>query len=125
MGWGATGGMYESDGECSGPGQRGGVQERSAWGVQCEHRVSEVRVKHLRMVEVEWVDSCVNGGWRTRQEYLEAPGVSQCRTVGYLLRSSRQEVIVVQSLNNYGGAADSMTIPRSSVKKIRCLEAKE
>ncbi len=79
------------------------------------------------MVEVEWVDSCVNGGWRMRQEYLDAvvSGVSHCRTVGYLLRSNRSEVIVMQSLNDHGGAADSMTIPKCSVKKIRYLEAKE
>ncbi len=77
--------------------------------------------KKLRIVEVEWVDSCVKGGWRMREEYLEGKGLSQCRTVGYLLRSDRQEVMVVQSQSNTGGVADSMTIPRRCVKKIRYL----
>ncbi len=77
------------------------------------------------MVEVEWVDSCTNSGWKSREEHLESPGVSQCRTSGYLLRANRQEVRVVQSLNDHGGAVDSIAIPRCAVKKIWYLVAKE
>ena len=82
-------------------------------------------MKKPRLVEVEWVDACVNGGWRTVEEYLISPGVAQCRTAGYLLRSNRQEIMVVQSISEHGTVADSTRIPRCSVKKIRYLEAKE
>ena len=80
--------------------------------------------KKLRLVEVDWVDSCRHGGWQEVEEYLEEH-VLKCRSAGYLLRSNRKEVMLIQSLDPNNKATDSMCIPRSSVKKIRYLEVKE
>ena len=82
-------------------------------------------IKKLRMVEVEWVDSCIDGGWRMKEAYLTNEGVAQCCSIGYLLRSSRKEVMMVQSQTNSGKVSDSISIPRSCVKKMRYLEVKE
>ncbi len=79
-------------------------------------------MKKLRMVEVEWVDSCSLSGWRDVEEHREHNGIAKCATVGYLLRSNRKEVTVVQSWNDNEGAHSSMSIPRCAVKKIRYLE---
>ena len=81
--------------------------------------------KKLRLVEVEWVDASISGGWGVRKEYLAIRGIKQCRTAGYLLRSNRKEIMVVQSQTEHDGVADSISIPRPSVQKIRYLEAKE
>ena len=46
---------------------------------------SDTKKAKVPMVEVEWVDSCSKGGWRSRAEYLEQT-VDFCRTAGYLLK---------------------------------------
>ena len=82
-------------------------------------------MKHLRMVEVEWVDSNATWGWEPITGYKDGH-VSECRTAGYLVKSTRKELMVGLSVD-YGSETMNctMTIPRCSVKKIRYLEAKE
>lgn len=72
------------------------------------------------IVEVSWLDACVQGKWGRKDDYLKE-GPMLCRTAGYLLKKDKSVVIIVQSQSVAGGVADSMTIPRSCVTKIRRL----
>lgn len=75
------------------------------------------------LVEVEWVDSCTGGGWRSKAAYLEDAHPTICRTIGYLLKKDTQEVVVVQTMSaSTGHVSDSMAIPRVAVRKIRVLK---
>lgn len=83
------------------------------------------KAKKYPIVEVEWVDSLRTGGWRLVEEY-EKTTPATCWTAGYLLKSNRKEVTVVQSHDpGNGNVNDSTTIPRSAVKKITMLVPKE
>lgn len=73
------------------------------------------------LVEVTWVDSTGTPGWQ--REIQVKPLV--CHTAGYLMRSSRNSVVVALSVSEERSAntcADTMTIPRGSVKRIRRLK---
>ena len=75
-----------------------------------------------RIVEVEWVDSLRTGGWRDIKEYMELTVTPTIKSVGYLLKSNRTVVTLIQShdpTNN--NMTDSITIPRSAVKNVRKL----
>ncbi len=80
-------------------------------------------MKKLRMVEVEWVDSCSLAGWRPVEEHLEDNGVANAHTMGYVIRSNRKEITIVQTWSDAGVLNASFSIPRSAVRKIRYLEA--
>ena len=83
-------------------------------------------MKHYPIVEVEWVDSVSEGGWRKPAAYLEHIAPDRCRTVGYLLKSNRTLVTVFQSLSdNTGNVTDSITIPRAAVKSMKRLTEKK
>lgn len=75
-----------------------------------------------KLVEVEWVDSCTAGGWRSRASYLEE-GPTICRTIGYLLHKDKQKIVVIQTQSSSTGhVSDSMAIPVVAVKKMRVLK---
>ncbi len=76
--------------------------------------------KKYPIVEVEWVDACSKYGWDDPQIYSRAT-TSICKSVGYLCKKNEHEVQVVQSLSDTGGQADSTSIPRKCVVKIRIL----
>lgn len=77
--------------------------------------------KKLPIVEVEWLDACVDGGWNPRATYVEKAKLVECRTAGYLLKSGKQHIIIVQSQDDQGKVTDSMTIPRSSITSLKRL----
>lgn len=79
--------------------------------------------KKLPIVEVEWEDSSGYEGWHSKAEHIAA-GVGVCRSTGYLLKSSRKAITLVQSLDDRGKhfkVADSINIPRGAVKAMRKL----
>ena len=77
--------------------------------------------RKLPIVEVEWRDSVSRGRWSTREDYSkETP--ANCTSVGYLLKSDREKVIIVQSTEEKSYVLDSITIPRSCVQAIRKLK---
>ena len=82
-------------------------------------------MRKKRMVEVEWVDSTTWGGWKRENEYLKDAGPGRCSSVGYLLKSDKQAVTLVQNLDvSNGNVSDAVSIPRSVVRKITTLEHK-
>lgn len=70
------------------------------------------------LVEVEWEDSNSHGNWGSKDEYAKLT-TAQCRSVGYLLRSDRKEIHLVQSVDTKGKMADSISIPRGCVRRIK------
>lgn len=68
---------------------------------------------HPKMIYVEWLDSCVTGGWRT--DY--AP-VSTIRTVGWLVEEAEDHLKISAHFDNGEGTAphcDVMTIPKRAI----------
>ena len=77
----------------------------------------------VKIVEVEWIDSCGQSGWhpvKTHEENRPA----KCKTSGYLVGRSKAHITVCLSEDTDNkNLNDSMVIPMSSVKKIRVLKA--
>jgi len=48
-------------------------------------------MKGLKIVEVEWEDSCALGGWRGRSQAMEHT-VSLCKTTGYMHRECKKSM---------------------------------
>ena len=75
----------------------------------------------LYPVEVEWEDSCSQGGWsKDHAKYTPA----ECRSIGYLLHRDKEKVVLAQSEDGLGKQNDSIVIPASCVKKLRRLYKK-
>lgn len=76
--------------------------------------------RRLPRVEVTWIDSSSSHGWDTlaglRQERLV-----ECRTVGYLVRNSRDRLNVVQSFSEWGKGSETWVIPRANIRRVRRL----
>ena len=76
-----------------------------------------------KLVEIEWVDSCTEGGWSSQENYLNRAQPTICRSIGYLLMKNKEKVAVVQTMSSSTGhVADSMTIPMVAVRKMRILK---
>lgn len=76
-----------------------------------------------KLVEVEWTDSCTEGGWNSHSAYLDRAQPTICRSIGYLLVKTKEKVVVVQTMSlSTGHVSDSMAIPIVAVRKIRFLK---
>ena len=76
-----------------------------------------------KLVEIEWIDSCTGGGWRSQDSYLDDAHPAICRSIGYLLHKDAERVVVLQTMSSSSGhVSDSMTIPRVAVKCMRVLK---
>lgn len=76
-----------------------------------------------KLVEIEWVDSCTGGGWRSKSSYLEDANPTICRSIGYLLQKDATRVVVMQTMSSdTGHMSDSMAIPLVAVRKMRVLK---
>jgi len=75
----------------------------------------------LPLVEVEWVDSCADAGWRAaKKERTDHPDL-RCATAGYLFEERRGYVKIAQSLSAHDSVDNLMAIPRSAIRKITRL----
>lgn len=77
----------------------------------------------LQPVEVQWVDTASQHGWRDCESLEGDNGTVEIRTIGYLTRCSRKVVQVVQSRHVNDSdylmkVAETITIPRQCVRKI-------
>ncbi len=86
--------------------------------------MGEQTVKHLALVEVEWVDSTSRGGGRYEDDYLKDTGPAKCKSAGYLLAKNPSHVMLVQSIDteNPEYMMDVITIPRKAVLSVRELK---
>ena len=81
----------------------------------------ELYMKEYKRVEVEWDDSCSNNGWQCA-DTAKSHSTAQCRTVSYLVKSSKKSITLVQSLSNTGNISELMAIPRGCIKSIKVLK---
>ena len=72
--------------------------------------------KKFRLVEVTWIDSAFNQGWRLPKFYVPP---AECKTVGYLTHDEKDFINVAMNVNDEGGWGEAMAIPRVCVRKIR------
>ena len=76
----------------------------------------------MKIVEVEWTDSCGQNGWhnvKTHQDNRPA----KCKTAGYLVSQSKEHVTICMSEDtNNNNLNDSICIPRHAVTKIRTVK---
>jgi len=70
-----------------------------------------------RIVKIDWVDSCHFAGWRLEHEYKDIQ-ISNCTSVGILIRQTEDEVVYAQSYSDTGNYAEVNAIPMCAVKKI-------
>lgn len=86
--------------------------------------------KRGQIVEVTWLDSTMRGRWDSEAQYLrwakEAEGQPH-RSVGYVMRSSKRSVVLVQSRSDYADGyrsrSDAVSIPRCAVLGVKVFEA--
>lgn len=82
-----------------------------------------------QIVEIEWEDSASDHGWMSTEEATGGRGTVACRSVGYLVRSDKDVVTVVQNRQNselHAGVVyrvgEAMSIPKSVIRRIRVLK---
>lgn len=80
-------------------------------------------MKGRRAVYVEWSDSCSFGrqGWR-EQEESEGLTVSTIKSVGWLLSSTREQVIITGSITDEDHRSGCIAIPRGCIRRLRRLK---
>ena len=72
-------------------------------------------------VEVEWIDSQGDSGWRSFvKERADGPDL-RCVTAGYLFEQKRGYIKIAQSLAAANAADNLIAIPRSAIRKITAL----
>lgn len=79
-----------------------------------------------RLEEVTWVDSMTGSGWSSIENYQRME-TALCRTVGYVAKDSRKELVLVQSQGaetkrTSSQATGSMTIPKSVITSRRKID---
>ncbi len=86
-------------------------------------KVPEFRKRPLVMLV--WVDPTVRGGWKTPEE-AEKAAVCECISVGFLIRRTRDQVTIANSLGAgeacYG---EPFTLPKACVRKLIYLGRKK
>ena len=75
-------------------------------------------MKPGRLVCVAWEDSCLHEGWGP---FDPESATVLCHTVGFLMRKSRVDVAVAQSISENGTLDALMVIPRGCIRRIRYL----
>lgn len=80
------------------------------------------RWPYRTIVEIQWEDAVSKGGWQCSQNAgIEYKG-SPCRTVGYLVRKTRTEVVIAQNTScNEQDVGEVMVIPLGIVRKTRIV----
>jgi hypothetical protein len=76
-------------------------------------------------VEVEWLDSVGDTGWQPVNKAHAAPPKMRCLSVGYVFERRRGYLKLVQSLSAEDAVDNTISIPRSAIRKITPLQAKE
>lgn len=85
------------------------------------YRFSGKDLLKMPLVEIVWDDAATSGRWLSLKTYIEDRGIVECRAAGYMTKKNAREVQVVQQISKEGDVSDSVTIPRSCVKRIRRL----
>lgn len=68
---------------------------------------------------IEWVDSNMNHGWRTKGEIARKKEHLSCYSIGFLIEETDDTVSFSASWDLTDGFADAMTIPKVAITKMR------
>ena len=75
-----------------------------------------------KIIYIEWVDAVGADGW-SKMSYVERQGLTNIKTVGFLLKETKEALTVIHSLdvdNTNSGAW--MVIPTAQIKKRKFLK---
>ena len=72
----------------------------------------------MKMVLIEWLDSSSYSSWH---KLGNDDSITRCVSVGVLCKEDTDSVTVFLSKNDYGSIADTMSIPKVSIKRMRYL----
>lgn len=76
-----------------------------------------------RVVEVEWDDACSQGGWGSDASYRERSAPLRTRSTGYLFHDDAEGITLMQTqANDNERFAESITIPRGMIRRVRRLK---
>lgn len=87
------------------------------------------RAKKGQIIDIEWVDSCQNGGWQPEKEiedWADVDAVATHHTVGYFVKVTDRVLVLVSSYanfeNGYRSVTGSMSIPLVSILNSRLVQ---
>ena len=69
----------------------------------------------MKVLYVEWVDSCTSRGW----DNLDKSGPVLIRSVGIRVHRDANSLVLSTSKSGSGRYVDQITIPASAIKKVR------
>lgn len=75
----------------------------------------------MRLVMVEWEDSATNYGWH---RLSTDDSISYCVSVGMICREDEKQVTLAQSRSDCGNISETISIPRSCIRRMRMLKIK-
>ena len=75
------------------------------------------------LVEIEWIDSCAEGSWATKEE--AALSVAHVRSVGFLVEKTAKSLTLAQSIDTEGNTAERLTVPRVTIVKETLLQKRK
>ena len=75
------------------------------------------------VVEVFWEDANSYNKWHDLKELSRDHHVASCKTIGYLLKSDKREILLVstQTPENDADGTGTMAIPRGCVTHIKVI----
>ena len=76
----------------------------------------------MRLAMIEWEDSAGYSGWHQLDPWLDS--ISKCVTIGLLCKEDERQVVIALSKSNSGNFGDTISIPKSCIKRIRYLKVK-
>lgn len=75
----------------------------------------------MKRVIVGWFDSNVMHGWQPNSESVN---VAVCESIGYLKEDTKEKIVLLQCISNFGFEMGKMAIPKGCIKSIRELRLK-
>lgn len=73
----------------------------------------------MKIVRVEWIDSCFRTGWNRKDALKQKP--ASCETVGFLMSKNKEAIVIASSISD-DDCADGITIPIKCIKTIKNLD---
>ena len=79
----------------------------------------------MKIVKVEWLDACSDGGYLNKRDYLKEHKPVVCETVGHLFKKNKGFILLAGVKLEDGDLRHTHTIPRKMVTKITYLTEKK
>lgn len=67
------------------------------------------------LYQVEWLDAASDHRWIKFDE-IKATGIT-CKTVGWLVKETKNLIVLSQNMTNIGTSSDRMEIPKAWIKR--------